>query len=55
MTPAQRILEARRRARETWLASESFECICGASFRCKVNYLKHVKSCLDVKYGKDKN
>jgi len=52
MTPAQRIREMKARAKETWLASEQFECICGMRFRCKVNYLKHVRDCVDVIYGK---
>jgi len=48
----RRIERMRRDRRKAWISEEQFECICGFTCRCKVNYLKHVKSCLDVKYGK---
>ena len=56
VTPLQRIAEARRKAKETWLSPEVFECPgCGMKFRYKTNLNEHKRKCVDYKYGKQED
>lgn len=51
MTPEERIKEWKKKKLDHRVSNEIYKCSCGETFRYKLNYAKHIKTCSIEKYG----